>query len=363
MANQTSTNADLQEKSEDCISPSSPTRTESSATTAVAGGDVVIDIAEDSSDDSSSSVEETINGYPRLAAFQCSEDNFGLYRAFDYLHSRTILDLQAELSCLEQELELLDGLDVHPDATPDNLEGSLRLKDRAHDIEACLKPGSARTRVTVLKDIRDTLDEYDRLLVNARAVSSFQRPSNRVYRNVRKYMHNTKPLCDADMRSIRCKEDIITLRQGREYANFDGVVERALRCVDVHILQPIFKTKKPPLEVCPPARFLCTPELHKKTTNKYIHYYSSSRINRVVGMIITVVIFILLIVPVITMYRLTSFGNQATTLDAVGILIVFTMLFSAAMSLLTKASRHELFAASAAYCAILVVFISNFGNQ
>ncbi|KAK5732267.1 hypothetical protein LTR17_010713 [Elasticomyces elasticus] len=351
-------NEDLQEKSEDCISPSSPTRTESSATTAVAGGDIVSDIPEDSSDDSNSSVEETINGYPRLAAFQCSEDNFGLYRAFDYLHSRTILDLQAELSCLEQELELIDGKDVHQDATPENREGSLRLKDRAYDIEECLKPGSTRTRVTVLKDIRDRLDEYDKLLVNARTVSSFQRPSNRVYRNVRKYMHNTKPLCDADMRSIRCKEDIITLRQGREYANFDGFVERALRCVDVHILKPIFKTKKPPLE-----RFLCTPELHKKTTNKYIHYYSSSRINRVVGMIITVVIFILLIVPVITMYRLTSFGDQATTLDAVGILIVFTMLFSAAMSLLTKASRHELFAASAAYCAILVVFISNFGSQ
>jgi hypothetical protein len=46
--------------------------------------------------------------------------------------------------------------------------------------------------------------------------------------------------------------------------------------------------------------------------------------------------------------------------NAVGVLIVFTLLFSAAMSLLTKAARHELFAASAAYCAILVVFIGNF---
>ena len=48
------------------------------------------------------------------------------------------------------------------------------------------------------------------------------------------------------------------------------------------------------------------------------------------------------------------------TVNAVGVLIVFTLLFSAAMSLLTKAARHELFAASAAYCAILVVFIGNF---
>jgi hypothetical protein len=46
--------------------------------------------------------------------------------------------------------------------------------------------------------------------------------------------------------------------------------------------------------------------------------------------------------------------------NAVGVLIVFTLLFSAAMSLLTKAARHELFAASGAYCAILGVFIGNF---
>lgn len=63
------------------------------------------------------------------------------------------------------------------------------------------------------------------------------------------------------------------------------------------------------------------------------------------------------------MYKLTSTGNHNSTINAVGLLVVFTLLFSAAMSLLTKAKRHELFAASAAYCAVLVVFISNFSND
>jgi amino acid permease len=62
------------------------------------------------------------------------------------------------------------------------------------------------------------------------------------------------------------------------------------------------------------------------------------------------------------MYRLTSLGNTQSTFSAIGVLIIFTLLFSAAMSLLTKAKRHELFAASAAYCAVLVVFITNFSN-
>lgn len=62
------------------------------------------------------------------------------------------------------------------------------------------------------------------------------------------------------------------------------------------------------------------------------------------------------------MYKLTSVGDRNSTIDAVGIMVVFTLLFSAAMSLLTKAKRHELFAASAAYCAVLVVFVTNFND-
>ena len=69
------------------------------------------------------------------------------------------------------------------------------------------------------------------------------------------------------------------------------------------------------------------------------------------------------------MYHLTSTismdanapaATARNTFNAVGVLIVFTLLFSAAMSVLTKAARHEAFAASAAYCAVLVVFIGNF---
>jgi hypothetical protein len=63
------------------------------------------------------------------------------------------------------------------------------------------------------------------------------------------------------------------------------------------------------------------------------------------------------------MYQLTALRARHSTFDAVGIMVVFTLLFSAAMSLLTKAKRHELFAASAAYCAVLVVFISNLSND
>ena len=117
-------------------------------------------------------------------------------------------------------------------------------------------------------------------------------------------------------------------------------------------------------------KYFRTPEIEAKTTDKFIYLYSSSRINTLVGCLITVIIFILLVVPVILMYKLSSStpdGKAIVTprqmLNSIGVLLVFTLLFSAAISLVTRAARHELFASSAAYCAILGVFISSFAGQ
>ncbi|KAH7401363.1 hypothetical protein BKA66DRAFT_102576 [Pyrenochaeta sp. MPI-SDFR-AT-0127] len=320
-------------------------------------------------------LENTPNGFPRLAAFQSSETNFALYRSFSYLHSRVLLDLQDEITSLESELDDADWDDFDEDPE--------RLRSRGVDLDTTADRESTRTRSVILKEIREKLVEYDEVLIKARTLESFQKPSDRNYRSVRRYHHNNKPLGDAEMDSIRSKEDIVSLHNGREWATFDGGVETMIGQVD-HFLQKVFRCETPPLQ------YFRTPELRDKTTNSYISFYSSSRIDKLVNILITFVIFILLIIPVVTMYYLTSTAihadtsepssnsststskpngtgsigtvgiNNRDTINAVGVLIVFTLLFSAAMSMLTKAARHELFAASAAYCAILVVFIGNF---
>ncbi|KAF2252397.1 hypothetical protein BU26DRAFT_256403 [Trematosphaeria pertusa] len=309
-------------------------------------------------------LENTPNGFPRLAAFQSSEANFSLYRSFSYLHSRVLLDLQDEITTLEKELDEIDWDDF--DDEPD------RLRSRDIDVAKASQDGNARNRRVILREIKDKLMEYDEVLIKARTLESFQKPSDRNYRSVRRYHHNTKPLMDAEMDSIRSKEDTVSLRNGREWASFDGGVETIIGQID-RFLKWFFRLKTPPLQ-----KYFRTPELREKTSNTYISFYSSTRIDKLVNILITLIIFILLVIPVVTMYQLTStsthessstnatssdsadFVNTRDTLNAVGVLIVFTLLFSAAMSLLTRAARHELFAASAAYCAILVVFIGNF---
>jgi hypothetical protein len=310
-------------------------------------------------------VEDTPNGFPRLAAFQSSEANFSLYRSFDYLHARILLDLQDEITQLERELDDVDLVD--------SMDDPIRLRSREIDVSKAAGEGDARNRRVILAEIRTKLMQYDEVLIKARTLESFQKPSDRNYRSVRRYHHNTKPLMDAETDSIRTKEDMVSLQSGREWASFDGGVETFISRLDT-VLKNVLGCKEPPLQ-----RFFRTPEQRAKTTDNYISLYSSTRIDKLVNVMITFVIFILLVIPVITMYKLTSTAieveapggnsthpspssadiNSRNTFNAVGVLIVFTLLFSAAMSLVTKAARHELFAASAAYCAILVVFIGN----
>lgn len=100
-----------------------------------------------------------------------------------------------------------------------------------------------------------------------------------------------------------------------------------------------------------------------KTRDTNLNYYAGERIDRLVEIIITAVIFVLLVLPVAAMFQMSNTDQQSSPFQAIGILIVFTLLFGVAMSGLTKATRQELFAASAAYCAVLVTFISNFSIQ
>ena len=56
---------------------------------------------------------------------------------------------------------------------------------------------------------------------------------------------------DAEMESIRSKEDIVSLHNGREWATFDGGVETMISQLD-RGLQKLFKCERPPLQVrCP----------------------------------------------------------------------------------------------------------------
>lgn len=78
------------------------------------------------------------------------------------------------------------------------------------------------------------------MLIKAREVDGFQRPSERNYRSVRRFHHNHKPLMDAETEAIRSKEDTVSLRNsGREGGSFDGALEKSIFKVDEWVVRTL----------------------------------------------------------------------------------------------------------------------------
>ena len=56
-------------------------------------------------------MEDCARGYPLLAAFLDSNENFMIYRRFGFLHARLLLYKQDELRSMEEELNDMDRRD------------------------------------------------------------------------------------------------------------------------------------------------------------------------------------------------------------------------------------------------------------
>lgn len=93
-------------------------------------------------------VEECPKGYPRLAAFLDSDENFMLYRRFGFLQARILLYKQDELRELEEKLDAMDESDAQTKKT------AKRLMSRERDDSEC------EDRKNLIRQITTAFNEY-----------------------------------------------------------------------------------------------------------------------------------------------------------------------------------------------------------
>ncbi|KAL8909257.1 MAG: hypothetical protein Q9171_005113 [Xanthocarpia ochracea] len=102
------------------------------------------------------------------------------------------------------------------------------------------------------------------------------------------------------------------------------------------------------------------------TGDEDVSLFDPHRLDIFLRVVLTILAAILLLVPVLILFTL-----QPTSADEVRrkgkhqvlTIFLFTMMFSASCSVFTKARRQEVFTATAAYCAVLVVFLGNTLND
>lgn len=300
-------------------------------------------------------------GYPSLAAFLDSDESFMVYRRFGYLQARLLLDKQNQLRELESEL---DELDAEIKEAGDKHLPTKKNFHKTVDLPAEL----AEQREDLMERIEETYTQYGMhasqylhfvlnapltsftasLLTTAQNMVAFNRPASRDYQSVKNYFFNNRPQCEEEESWINCKEDLVSLRPGREHAWLDVVIENLLKWFHCSFIRHLF----------------CSKETRRKSNSKNEVYYDRSRIEGLVAGIITIMLLVLLVVPVYILYHLVDkAGSGKTDAICIGTLLVFTLAFSAVLSLFTRARRHEILGAAAGYCAILVVFLGNVGDN
>ncbi|PVI01372.1 hypothetical protein DM02DRAFT_727910 [Periconia macrospinosa] len=212
---------------------------------------------------------------------------------------------------------------------------------------------------SLLAKVETTFCTYTNLLATSQQMLSFAKPAEADRQNIGMYLHNRKPLRKDECEWVQHKEDLITLKPGREDSWLDGVVESALKLFHCRFIDFVFRSddSRKKSEIDPGVTMPARPP---KDEDRHEIYYTPSRIMKLMNGLHTCIILILLIVPIYVLYHMVhDIGTREAYMTCIGTLLVCTLAFSSILSLFTKAKRHEILAAASAYCAVLVVFLGN----
>jgi hypothetical protein len=197
--------------------------------------------------DQASKVENCPEGYPRLAAMLDCDENFMIYRRFGFLQTRLLLNKQDELRELENDLDCVDKFDVERNpmglrsreldaATNDRRKKLLyQIEEKFHDYGTG-NASSSFMQFFFFFFFGVLMTRAARLLADAHTITGYRRPSKRDYRSIRNYFKKTAPLCALEVYIDR-KEDLITLKHGRDIAWMEVVVDKIVAKFPSGILQ------------------------------------------------------------------------------------------------------------------------------
>lgn len=273
-------------------------------------------------------IDDHPGGYPQLAAFlDCDSRKFLMCRSFMYSRVRHLLYCQDELAQLQERLLKQDEEDASTEDGRQMLRSRKRYRFRNKKF-----PENA-----VIDKIGPKLKEYDDLMERTIRVASLRAPDARDLRGMKYWIENQIPLSWEERGPILGGTDFVALVEKQEECWLDKIVERALsKCF-------------------PRDSIFTSPEQRRISKDPNIVLRSKHRIDVLIRIVLTVTAVSMLLGPSAVLYTVS--GHNFLKLVLIG---AFTVLFSVALHAFSKARRHENFAATSAYCAVLVTFLANF---
>ncbi len=175
-------------------------------------------------------VEDSPEGYPRLASFIDSDVDNVMFRRFGILHARLLLYKQAEITELERELQELDKGDTD---TPNEwkLHSHINLsrgdnkvrKELVDKIDLKMKDYGW---LLVFQSLLLTLICEDELLLRDHQIRNLRKPSRRLHKSLFNYIFNWHPVTKDDEHFIYHRDDFVCLSDHVEFNWLDDVVHK-----------------------------------------------------------------------------------------------------------------------------------------
>ncbi|KIY01828.1 uncharacterized protein Z520_01966 [Fonsecaea multimorphosa CBS 102226] len=288
-----------------------------------------------------------ISGYADLATFISSDadGDTAIFKSFNTLASRDLLYMQSELAELEAKLGDMD----REDAKHRLQSASWQTMSTASRDWGALKSATVsspspmqahfKKRMEHIVTIRQKLKEYREALLMESAILGLRRPSRQAHDAFLRQFWNEKD----------GKRRIPTLDGHSEFIYEDRGRLVALKRVDNEdrLTQLLRKHCARTFKVA-----------GAKTQSTGVEYFSAKRISLAVNLITIVLAAGLLFGAIYTLYYVRR--DQVK----LGLIAGYTLAFAVSISLISNARRGEIFAACAAYAAVLVVFVSGgLGNN
>jgi hypothetical protein len=296
-----------------------------------------------------------LRGFPSLSAFIASNSNAEsfIFRRFDRLAARNLLYYQSELAYLEKQLDALDAQDYrdYDDEAADCARCWESLEEKLQDGDQ-----HQQRRWSIILRIRRVMHEYRKLsiaplvhrqlanghvgkaLIEEQQIASLKIPSDETMTAFNHEFYGTVPCLGGISKNMYCADED-NKRDLLQITSTDRV-DRMSHFFKKHLVRWLERKQS---------------SSHGKLSGK-VAYLAVDRLDFIAEIACALLTTSLLVGAILSLFLVTSEAWR------IAIIIVFTVLFSISSVFLADSTRLAIFGASAAYAAVLVVFISNNGN-
>ncbi|GFG18860.1 hypothetical protein IFM5058_09441 [Aspergillus udagawae] len=280
----------------------------------------------------STSRASKIDGYDKVAAWIASDRGLSIYRRFARLNAKNLLYLQAEIVAVAEDLREIIDEDQKSDDT----------KAQRFSTSVWYLKNTPSLQWERFLELRRLLNEYNNTLIQQAQLLQFNSPHSQDLKTFKKWLGSKKGgnyVCSTTLEQDQWNDEKDLIALSGRYENVD------------HLTRWLFRVAVPWFDRLIGERIKPS-DLETGTV-----YYDDDRIIRGTRIVSTVFSSVFPASSMLVLYVLNSMAARLV------VIIVYNVLFSMLVGLMTRARRVEIFAASVAFAAVQVAFITNFSSK